>query len=59
MLSRIVCAQGSGLFSAAAAGISTVPRANQAGDAVEMEEEEPDEEQDDGGGRDVVSYDDI
>jgi len=55
-----VVAQGSGLFSAAAAGIGTVPRAKGAGEATMMEEEEvPDEEGDDGGGRDVVSYDDI
>ena len=53
-------AQGSGLFTAAAAGIATVPRASGAGEATTMEEEEElDGEGDDGGGRDVVSYDDI
>ena len=52
--------QGSGLFSAAAAGIATLPRARGVAEQTAMEEEDPDEEEDDGGGgRDMVSYDDI
>ena len=59
-LSLTHCPQRSGLFSAAAAGIGTVPRAS---DAAGMDgDEDGDEDGGSGGtegGRDVVSYDDI